>query len=152
VTDLERVFLEGERLKWYEIRALYRHYKSYVAKVTDRVVEELDISPAGDVIMWNFVLNGGSVIVPSGGRMSLKDSERFTYATLLGELEFWFYRLRNDHRDLSTILFLRDIKNLKPREVAEELEWEGKVSDAVRQGYRIIAKMRNSLISTLLSL
>jgi len=117
---LARRFLKGDRLKWHEIRKLYSQYKSYISML-GRNIASIDISPFGDVIMWEYVFNTGSIILQSGGKKDLSDEQLFSFAILIREMEYWFYQLRIQERTLSDVLFLSVMDRQKGEDVAEQI-------------------------------
>ena len=155
-------FLKGDKLEWYEIRRLYSHYKSYVSML-GRNVASIDISPFGDVIMWEYVFNTGSVVLWSGGKNDLSDEQLFSFAILIREMEYWFYRLRIQERTLSDVLFLSVMDRQKGEDVAEQIGvldvgddpekryfWsQTGIPHMVEKSCRRIAKMRNRAIEML---
>ena len=155
-------FLEGKKLDWHEIRRLYSHYKTYVS-LLGKKVSTIDISPFGDAIMWEYVFNTGSIILQNEGKSDLNDEQLFSFAILIREMEYLFYKLRLQERSLSDVLFLSVMDRQKGEDVAEQIGvldvgddpekryyWsQTGIPHMVEKSCRRIAKMRNRTIEML---
>ncbi len=115
---LARKFLEGKYLSWKDMKKLYRRYKKYCRVIG---VGILDLTVVDEEIEWEIAFATGSIILRNGTKPEPTDVEIFTTAELIGEMEYWFYRLREVDRTLSNVWLLGVMNGEKGIDVAEEL-------------------------------
>ena len=157
---LARKFLEGRFIGWIEMRKLYKHYKKYCHILG---VGVLDLSVVDELIEWETAFATGSILLRSGEKPEPSDKEIFNTATLLGEMEYWFYRLREQDRTLSDVLLLSVMDRRKGEDVAEQIGvldvgdntekryyWsQTGIPHMVEKACRRLAKIRNRSIDML---
>ena len=115
---LARKFLKGESLSWKDTKKLYRHYKNYCHTVGIGV---LDLSVVDELIEWETAFATGSILLRSGEKPEPSDEEIFNTATLIGEMEYWFYRLREKDKVLSDVWLMAVMNREKSIDIAEKL-------------------------------
>ncbi len=115
---LARKFLMGKPMKWYEMKKLYRHYKNYCHILGIGV---LDLSVVDELIEWETAFATGSILLRSGEKPEPSDEEIFNTATLIGEMEYWFYRLREKDKVLSDVWLMAVMNREKSIDIAEKL-------------------------------
>ncbi|WP_036226560.1 hypothetical protein [Mesoaciditoga lauensis] len=115
---LAKKFLTGVPMKWYEMKKLYRHYKNYCHTLGIGV---LDLSVVDELIEWETAFATGSILLRSGEKPEPSDEEVFNTAELVGEMEYWFYRLREQDRTLSNVWLMAVMNREKSIDIAEKL-------------------------------
>jgi hypothetical protein len=155
---LARKFLNGEYLGWKETKKLYRHYKKYCHIVG---VGVLDLSVVDELIEWEMAFSTGSIILRNGEKPEPSDGEVFNTATLIGEMEYWFYRLRETDKTLSDVWLMAVMNREKGIDVAEKLRfivpgdspekrfyWAKRVDDDLtKAAARKIVKIRKKVLT-----
>ena len=115
---LARRFLKGESLSWKDTKKLYHHYKKYCHILGIGV---LDLSVVDELIEWETAFATGSILLRSGEKPEPSNEEIFNTATLIGEMEYWFYRLREKDKTLSDVWLMAVMNRESSLDVAEKI-------------------------------